>query len=326
MTLKIAGHAENICICICIFIYVCVYIDLCCSMVNYVIRDAKSSRFPTRQEVDRANRVRMSTLPDQYEQLYTARDGGSITDKMQRDRLLANCIAPEAICLRQGAQVMLIKNIDESLVNGSIGTVRCFVNEDWEEQRSLAAKRAQMANTADEDEAECAFDDEYEACEGKKAKEKPAAAMDHRAFRPNAINSIAPLYPLVRFTLPDGTNRELVCRREAWKIELPNGEVQASRSQIPLILAWALSIHKAQGQTLDHVRVDLGRVFEKGQAYVALSRATTMEGLQVLNFDPNKVQAHERVRSFYAGLSRAENLNCKPKKAGKKTDDVHGQD
>ena len=62
-----------------------------------------------------------------------------------------------------------------------------------------------------------------------------------------------------------------------------------ARYQIPLILAWALSIHKSQGQTIQRVRVDLGRVFEKGQSYVALSRAATMEGLQVLRFDPKKV-------------------------------------
>lgn len=68
-----------------------------------------------------------------------------------------------------------------------------------------------------------------------------------------------------------------------------------SRTQLPLILAWAMSIHKSQGQTLERVKVDLGRVFEKGQAYVALSRATSLGGLQVLNFDPSKVLAHKRV-------------------------------
>jgi len=115
------------------------------------------------------------------------------------------------------------------------------------------------------------------------------------------------VWPMVRFTLSDGNTRDLLCSREAWKIELPNGEVQASRSQVPLILAWALSIHKAQGQTLERVKVDLGKVFEKGQAYVALSRATSIQGLQVLRFDPKKVVAHERVRTFYASLSRAEN-------------------
>lgn len=63
-----------------------------------------------------------------------------------------------------------------------------------------------------------------------------------------------------------------------------------------------MSIHKSQGQTLDRVRVDLGQIFEKGQAYVALSRATSLETLQILNFQPSKVQAHPRVAKFYSTL------------------------
>ena len=106
-----------------------------------------------------------------------------------------------------------------------------------------------------------------------------------------------------------GTTRQFLAQPEQWKVELPNGEIQASRTQVPLILAWALSIHKAQGQTLERVKVDLGKVFEKGQAYVALSRATCQEGLQILRFDPKKVMAHEKVRAFYASLYNAMEVN-----------------
>lgn len=78
-----------------------------------------------------------------------------------------------------------------------------------------------------------------------------------------------------------------------------DGEIVASRTQLPLMLAWAMSIHKSQGQTLDSVRVDLGKAFEKGQAYVALSRATSLESLQIVNFNPSVVMCHPKVTQFY---------------------------
>ncbi|CAK3864288.1 ATP-dependent DNA helicase PIF1 [Lecanosticta acicola] len=239
--------------------------------------------FPTRQEVDRANSQRLAilqgdTLP------FPARDGGSITDKAMRDKLLSNCLAPELITLKKGAQVMLIKNIDETLVNGSLGRVIGFMDErKFDSYNNNEAAFSQSPGGTIESE------------EGGGSKLRLMAGV-----------STSMQWPLVRFAIADGTWRDLLCEPETWKVELPNGEVQASRVQVPLILAWALSIHKAQGQTLERVKVDLGKVFEKGQAYVALSRATSMAGLQVLRFDPRKVNAHERVRTFYSQLARVE--------------------
>jgi len=230
-------------------------------------------------------------------EIYEARDGGSIVDKAQRDKLLSNCMAPEMIKLKKGAQVMLIKNIDETLVNGSIGKVIGFMSEQTFDKY-----------TANEDGFRGS---QGGTLEGMPADEDPKLAAKstvERRMVNNMLGSTAPTFPVARFMLADGTTRDLLCQRETWKVELPNGEVQASRAQVPLILAWALSIHKAQGQTLERVKVDLGKVFEKGQAYVALSRATSMAGLQVLRFDPKKVNAHDKVRSFYQQLSRVETL------------------
>jgi ATP-dependent DNA helicase PIF1 len=227
--------------------------------------------FPTRFEVEGSNNRRLKALPGKS-YMYDAADQG---DERIRDKLLQNMMAPKGLELKKGAQVMLIKNMDETLVNGSLGTVTGFMNE----------STFDIVGGDDVPDADSAFT-------------KRAQALSRQLDSTSEKRE----YPVVRFHAVDGSQRVLLCVPEEWKVELPNGEVQASRKQLPLILAWALSIHKAQGQTLERVKVDLGKVFEKGQAYVALSRATSQQGLQVLRFDKQKVMAHPRVVTFYNKL------------------------
>ncbi len=74
-------------------------------------------------------------------------------------------------------------------------------------------------------------------------------------------------------------------------------------SQVPLILAWALTIHKAQGSTLDMAEVDAGSgIFECGQTYVALSRVKSLEGLYLCSFDAKRVRINKKVQDFYEVL------------------------
>ena len=74
-------------------------------------------------------------------------------------------------------------------------------------------------------------------------------------------------------------------------------------SQLPLILAWALTIHKAQGSTLDIAEVDAGSgIFECGQTYVALSRVKSLEGLYLNSFDAKRVRINKKVQEFYEVL------------------------
>lgn len=73
----------------------------------------------------------------------------------------------------------------------------------------------------------------------------------------------------------------------------------ASRAQIPLLLAWSITIHRVQGCTLDYAECNLGQsVFEKGQAYVALSRVRNLEGLYITNLYPKCIKANEKALEF----------------------------
>jgi hypothetical protein len=77
--------------------------------------------------------------------------------------------------------------------------------------------------------------------------------------------------------------------------------------QIPLSLAWALTIHKIQGASLSIADMDLGNsVFEYGQTYVALSRVKSLDGLYLSAFNPNRIRANPLVKTFYSNIPNIE--------------------
>lgn len=106
--------------------------------------------------------------------------------------------------------------------------------------------------------------------------------------------------PIVKFM----NQNEMVIKHETWTFKVNSAGQTLTRKQIPLQLAWAISIHKSQGMTLDCVELSLSRVFEFGQAYVALSRAKSLENLRIIDFDPNAIKANEIVIKYYQKLKR----------------------
>ena len=75
-------------------------------------------------------------------------------------------------------------------------------------------------------------------------------------------------------------------------------------SQVPLILAWALTIHKSQGATMDAAEIDVGSgIFECGQTYVALSRVKSLDGLYLTSFDAKRIRINKKVKEYYESLT-----------------------
>ena len=90
------------------------------------------------------------------------------------------------------------------------------------------------------------------------------------------------------------SGRRIVAEPMDWAME-DGGKVLAKVTQVPLRLAWAITVHKSQGMSLDAAVMDLSAVFEFGQGYVALSRVRSLEGLHLLGWNEKTFQVHPAV-------------------------------
>jgi ATP-dependent DNA helicase PIF1 len=105
--------------------------------------------------------------------------------------------------------------------------------------------------------------------------------------------------PVVQFL--NGSKREFGCH--TWTSEI-NPAINIK--QLPLIHAWAITIHKSQGVTLDLAEIDAGNnIFECGQTYVALSRVKSLDGLYLTAFNPQKIKVNDKVQKYYQSIEVA---------------------
>ncbi len=111
--------------------------------------------------------------------------------------------------------------------------------------------------------------------------------------------------PIIETT--DG--RKITIETMTWDV-IEDGKIRASIEQVPLRLAWAITVHKSQGMSLDAAEVDLSKAFVFGQGYVALSRVRSLSGLKVLGMHPNALQVDPKVvnkdKQFRADSEAAE--------------------
>ena len=111
------------------------------------------------------------------------------------------------------------------------------------------------------------------------------------------IGAYGKKYPIVHFL----SGKILTIKPHTFEYESDKQTI--GKVQIPLILAWAITIHKAQGMSLDFLKTDIGKdIFEYGQVYVVLSRIRNIEGLSLLNIDYTKIKAHPKILSYYSDL------------------------
>ena len=109
---------------------------------------------------------------------------------------------------------------------------------------------------------------------------------------------------------------EITAEPATWSVE-ENGSTLAQIKQTPLRLAWAITVHKSQGMTLDAAQVDLSRSFVRGMGYVALSRVRSLKGLRVLAFNAMALKVDQETLAFDQELKKLseaalEEYNTKP--------------
>ena len=91
--------------------------------------------------------------------------------------------------------------------------------------------------------------------------------------------------------------QRILVTREQWELE-EDGKVRASIRQMPLKFAWAITVHKSQGMTLDAAEIDLSRAFDRGMGYVALSRVKRLENISLLGLNEIALQVSPRIKKL----------------------------
>ena len=224
--------------------------------------------YATNKDVTAENNTHLKQLPGQTV-TYEAEDFAEPEDDapgwaqsaLLRNGFYRQCLAEAELDLKEGAQVMLIKNEQTDdhknrLVNGSRGKIIGFTN---------------TGDGKSGDESDIDYEDDDSDDDGQS-------------------------YPIVQFQF---RGRRKVIRPERFESRIV-GLGTCVRKAVPLKLAWAVTMHKSQGLTLDYVKADVKGVFTEAQTYVALSRATNEDGLELRNFTPRLVRADKRALAFYA--------------------------
>jgi ATP-dependent exoDNAse (exonuclease V) alpha subunit len=176
------------------------------------------------------------------------------------EALIKGCQSPEALTLKDGATVIFTRNDPEGrFVNGTTGVVAgARGNDGW-----------------------------------------PVVQLTGADGKPGALVTAEPVtWEMVEQTDEQALDTAALLHGKT-SIADPRTEkrILARISQVPLRLAWGITVHKSQGMSLDAAVMDLSRTFEYGQGYVALSRVRSLGGLHLLGWNYRALQVHPKVLS-----------------------------
>jgi ATP-dependent DNA helicase PIF1 len=205
------------------------------------------------------------------------------------------------LVLAIGAQVMLITNKDpeSGLVNGSRGVVVGYSHPTLQAQLTeLKTKQAHLLALKTRDpslltESELRILPTLDQALQETETQRQLLETQQEAIKLNPGTEASICIPIVKFR----NGEQLPIEHATWEVPDMPGVL---RRQIPLRLAYAITIHKSQGSTLDCALIDVGeKTFEFGQAYVALSRVKDLESLYIHDLSASAFKSHPKVKAFY---------------------------
>ena len=211
-------------------------------------------------------------------------------DKSIRKRLDQETDAPPVVETKLRMQVLLRTNldVDAGLCNGSRGVLIGYESfrkwlaklDDWGTDLSKYGGRTRLESFANENGA-------YQT------------ALPVVLFANGEVRTIGPQLWERTDVKENPSPKATKASPNASQDKKPPQVETISRLQIPLIPAWALTIHKCQGMSLDRVHINLSNSFGHGMIYVALSRVRSLQGLRLEGFDRNRVSVNQKVLAFY---------------------------
>jgi ATP-dependent DNA helicase PIF1 len=176
--------------------------------------------FPLRQQVDDANRARLAALPGEEYHFFAIDDGEEAPDRLQKT--LENVMAPKQLVLKLNAQVMLLKNMENGLVNGSVGKIVAFKSL----EESLEEDDADASNSL--------FGQDAEKLRALALKKEKESGKDGDAVKKAKNPGMVEKAPVVEWKMPDGSRMRMRMSRDEFKVDDIGDKVKARRKQVGL--------------------------------------------------------------------------------------------